>query len=427
MAAVLLILGVWLMANAAMLKQQPRTCDKVLVLGAGPVGLSCALALHALSFPVEVLEADKEETPRLGGRALYLHRDSLKLFERFSPGLGHEAGRRGERWRYRETYWGKRLVYRHDLSQEGHFSQSGLPAFTSLRQPDTEALLREVCKASGIPIHWGSPVTAVRADAHGVCVDHKGGSQRVAYVVGADGARSVTRKQIDVTMQGNTASGCHVVVDFKGPSGPCVDRRVFHYHHPALGGRHVLMIPFAGGWQVDLQCREDDDVDAMSRDEGLHGWLRRVLNTAQLSQLVSVSTYRFNQVVADNFADAHKRVLLVGEAAHLFPPYGARGLNSGIADADAAAAAIALASCATSEVRRVAAIDDFVRDRRTAALRNCDAATQALQAIRACRARDQWRQRMASLVSPWSRSAARWLDAAPYGPVYADHRRLSRY
>ncbi|WP_425258855.1 FAD-dependent monooxygenase [Rubrivivax sp. RP6-9] len=398
---------------------------RVVIVGAGPVGLSCALALRALSCQVEVLEADDEHKPRPGSRALFLHRDSLSLLERFSPGLGRQLAAFGTRWRYRETHYRGRLVYRKELLPEGE--GAGWPAFASIRQPDTEALLRKACSERGIPIRWGSKVAFVTADATGVLVGGEGFQQRAEYLIAADGARSAIRKHIGVAMSGQTAQGCHIVVDFQGDSGRFAERRVFHYHHPLLDGRHVLIIPFAGGWQVDLQCKEADDVDAMAEGDGLLRWLRHLVDADRIGAISWVSTYRFNQVVADDFSDPRRRVLLVGEAAHLFPPYGARGLNSGVADADAAASAIALAGHATSEERRIAAIEDFVRDRRVAALRNRDAAMQALHAIRTPTWGDALRQRAVREASRWWRPAARWLDAAPYGPAFIDERRSTRY
>ena len=398
---------------------------RIVIVGAGPVGLSCALALNALSCQVEVFEADDEYKPRPGSRALFLHQDSLALLERFSPGLGYQVARFGMRWRYRETHYRGRLVYRKEVQHDDE--GDGMPAFASIRQPDTEELLRKACKLKSIPIRWGAKVASVVADATGVLVCGEGFQERAEYLVAADGARSATRGHIGVAMSGHTAPGCHIVVDFQGDSGRFAESRVFHYHHPLLDGRHVLIIPFAGGWQVDLQCREADDVEAMADGEGLLRWLRHLVDADRIGSIAWVSTYRFNQVVADDFCDPQRRVLLVGEAAHLFPPYGARGLNSGIADADAAAAAIALAGRATSEGRRRAAIDDFVRDRRVAALRNRDAATQALQAIRTPTWRDALRQRAAGEACRWWRPAARWLDAAPYGPAFIDEQRSTRY
>jgi 3-(3-hydroxy-phenyl)propionate hydroxylase len=108
-----------------------------------------------------------------------------------------------------------------------------------------------------------------------------------------------------------------------------------------VGGRTVLRVPFRGGFQVDLQCRDDDPMDDFGTEAAVRDWLPGVVGDGYADRVLWVSTYHFLQKVAESFTDPHRRVLLAGEAAHLFPPFGARGMNSGIADADAAAEAIA--------------------------------------------------------------------------------------
>jgi 3-(3-hydroxy-phenyl)propionate hydroxylase len=122
-------------------------------------------------------------------------------------------------------------------------------------------------------------------------------------------------------------------------------------------------------------------------------------------------------VVAREFVDPHRRVLLAGEAAHLFAPFGARGMNSGIVDAAAAAEAIDTALGATSAGAARDAVEEFARTRRAAAQYNCMAAGDALASQRNS---DPLllaeRGLIAALASYW-RPAGAWLDAAPYGPT----------
>ena len=158
--------------------------------------------------------------------------------------------------------------------------------------------------------------------------------------MGADGARSAVRQAIGVELEGNCSVNSYVIVDVaEDPSEPLPVERVFHYEHPAVGGRNVLLVPFAGGWRADLQCKEDDDPEAFSKPEGARAWVASTLGERYGGRVTWVSTYQFLQVIAQSFVDRNRRVLLVGEAAHLFAPFGARGMNSGIADAAAAATA----------------------------------------------------------------------------------------
>ncbi len=132
-----------------------------------------------------------------------------------------------------------------------------------------------------------------------------------------------------------------------------------------------------------------------------------------------VSTYRFYQVVASAFTDEHRRIALVGEAAHLFAPFGARGLNSGIPDALVAARAIKAAS--TTPTARPA-IDHFATTRREAALYNRDASSLALRHMQA----NGWPVRLKRRIKAADRkrgiAAGAWLDSSPFGPRAAEHK-----
>jgi 3-(3-hydroxy-phenyl)propionate hydroxylase len=210
-------------------------------------------------------------------------------------------------------------------------------------------------------------------------------------------------------MEGSHGEGFHVVVDVADiPGAELPLERVFHYEHPGLGGRSVMRVPFTGGFQVDLQCRDDDRQEAYGTPEAVRRWLPSVIGDGYAERVLWVSTYRFLRKVAASFTDPRGRVLLVGEAAHLFPPFGARGMNSGIADAAAAAGAIA---AGTAE-----AVADFAQVRRAAGLFNMAAAGTALDHLRPHRRIVRVRQRAAAALAPVLPWCGSWLEHAPYGP-----------
>lgn len=185
----------------------------------------------------------------------------------------------------------------------------------------------------------------------------------------------------------------------------------------------MLLIPFAGGWRVDLQCHPDDDPVTFSDGAGVRQWIAEVLPADYADKVTWVSTYRFMQVVARSFVDACRRVLLVGEAGHLFAPFGARGLNSGIADAVSAAASIRTAHELSDPRAAVAAVDAFASRRRAAALYNRDAAGLALKQMQARGLWTRVKRRAAVSVALAGQRAGDWLDAAPYGPKARAHDR----
>ncbi|MFI5793420.1 FAD-dependent monooxygenase [Streptomyces sp. NPDC051677] len=379
--------------------------NPVIVVGAGPVGLSAALGLRSRGLPVVLLEADPEDRRRPGSRALFVHKETLRLLDGMSPGLAAEITAYGRTWHTRRTLYRGREVYSRTFPPP-----SGLPPFTSLRQLDTERFLRAACERAGVEFVWDTRVRGVRASENGVTLTGEDGRAWDAkYVVAADGARSAVRGDLGIAMEGVRGEGFHVVVDVADvPGAEQPLERVFHYEHPGVGGRSVMRVPFTGGFQVDLQCRDDDQEEAYGTEDAVREWLPGVVGDGYADRILWVSTYRFLRKVAASFTDPHGRVLLVGEAAHLFPPFGARGMNSGIADAAAAAEAIAAGTAQ--------AVREFAEVRRAAGLFNSAAAGTALEHLRPQRRIVRLRQRAAAALAPVLPSCGSWLEHAPYGP-----------
>lgn len=388
---------------------------QVIVVGAGPVGLASALAIRSTGLPATVIEADRKDRIRPGSRAIFVHRESLEVLDRVRPGLGWALAERGVVWRTKRTLWRGREVYERTFPP---LPADRLPPFTSLPQVEVERQLIEACYAAGVDVVWDAPVTEVRADTDGVMLTTESGETwRTDYVIGADGAHSTVRRYAGVSMEGPRSETSFVIVDVaEDPKKPVPSDRVFHYEHPAADGRHVLLVPFAGGWRVDLQCHVDDDPEEFSSGDGLRSWLGRVLDDDYAERVSWVSTYRFLQVVADSFTDPERRLLLVGEAAHLFAPFGARGMNSGIADGVVAAQAVRTALETSDQRSARAAVERFASERRQAALHNRRAAGLALAHMQARSPLVRSRRRVAVAFAPYWERAGAWLDAAPYGP-----------
>jgi 3-(3-hydroxy-phenyl)propionate hydroxylase len=130
-----------------------------------------------------------------------------------------------------------------------------------------------------------------------------------------------------------------------------------------------------------------------------------------------ISTYRFNKLAAERFTDDERRVLLAGEAAHLFPPFGGRGLNSGIIDAVRSARAISQALVAASPADAKALIDEVALDRRDAALFNMEAAAIGVRIMAPTSLWLKLKRQFAVAAIPWSKRARYWLSLGPNGTV----------
>jgi len=390
--------------------------DEVVVVGAGPVGLTAALAATGHGMKVSVLEAEPAGRERPGSRAIFVHRETLEHVEKLSPGLGRKIADEGVQWLGKRTFWGEREVFARTYPPP---RRGMLPHSTNLAQVRTEEILLAACQAAGVRFRWGFRVNGVEAGPDGVTLHADDGRTCSApYAVAADGARSAVRQALGIPLEGNRSGSSFVIVDVEETTEePLPLERRYYYAHPAVGGRNVLLVPFAGGWRADLQCRPDDDPGQFSDAEGTRSWIARVLPARYADQVSWVSTYRFHQAVAREFIDPAGRVLLVGEAAHLFAPFGARGMNSGVADAVAAAEAIATALRHGGPAPGPAEpVRGFDSQRRRAAENNRRAAGLALDHMLARDRQTRLRRRAAAeLARIWERPGE-WLDAAPYGP-----------
>ena len=386
-----------------------------IVVGAGPVGLTAALALSARDLPATIVEAEPQNRQRPGSRAIYIHGATLKLLERIRPGLGWGFVKHGLVWPTRRTTYRGREVFAKSYKLP---PPDVLPHFTSLPQVVAERVLMDACRETGVQFIWGEPIEKVAPGAEAVTLTAQSGhSWQAQYVIAADGARSTVRKQLGIEMQGSRSENTFIIVDVaEVDDNPLPLERVFHYEHPAVGGRNVLLVPFKGGWRADLECRQDDNPERWSDGPGLKKWIADTLGPRYAERITWVSSYQFLQVLASGFADASRRVLLVGEAAHLFAPFGARGMNSGVPDADSAAEAIAKALRAPNAQAAAAAIDVFDAERRAAAEWNRACAGVALEHLQARTVQQRVKRRLAALLAPLWEGAGKWLDEAPYGP-----------
>mgnify|MGYP002277634381 FL=1 len=192
--------------------------------------------------------------------------------------------------------------------------------------------------------------------------------------------------------------------------------RLFHYDDPRAGGRNVMLVPFTGGWRLDIQCVEGDDPDELVTDEKMQEFVSEIMGEQYADNVSWVSSYKFLQVMADTFIDENRRVLLAGEAAHLLAPFGARGMNSGVADADEAASAITVAYHAQRDAVARDEVELYAARRERAAEYNLEAAGTALEYLQGDNPATVLRKEAAASLADYFEPAGEYLDDAPYGP-----------
>lgn len=382
------------------------------VVGAGPVGLTAALALRRRGVDVLVVEAEPQGRERPGSRAIFLMQPTLRRLEQVLPGLGASIAADGIRVPGYDAFYGERRVCRLRTPPASAMSLLGLGA--SLPQRVSETYLYDAAVQHGVEFRWSTPVSDVQTDPDGATVVLATGEEiRTPYVIAADGARSAVRTSLGLELEGQRDDTPFIIVDVdEHPDGSTPHKPGrFYYRYPRLDGRNVMHMPFAGGMRVDLQCSPDDDVEHLASPEGLRQWLGAVVDPWYAEQVQWVSTYRFHQAVARSYTDDHRRVLLAGEAAHLFAPWGGRGLNSGVFDATDAAIAVARALREPRAARRH--IERCAAERRRWGLHNRDVSSRALRRMRAGDPGMRLVRDVAARVAPVVWPAGAWLANGP--------------
>jgi 3-(3-hydroxy-phenyl)propionate hydroxylase len=380
--------------------------------------MTTALALNARGVPATILEAESEDRDRSGSRAIYVHGTTLHTLERAHPGLGENLVEEGLVWPTRRTCWRGKEVFSRTYDNPG--GDGKFPHFTSVPQARTEDYMHEALAEAGIEIHWDCAVEAVESSSDGVTVETSDGREwETPYLVGADGGGSTVRDEIGAEFDGDQSENSFIIADVdeindEDEQWPL--ERLFHYDDPRAGGRNVMLVPFTGGWRLDIQCIDGDDPDELVSDEKMQEFVSEIMGEQYADNVSWVSSYKFLQVMADTFIDENRRVLLAGEAAHLLAPFGARGMNSGVADADEAASAITVAYHAQRNTVARDEVELYAARRERAAEYNLEAAGTALEYLQGENPATVLRKEAAASLADYFEPAGEYLDDAPYGP-----------
>jgi len=302
----------------------------VVVLGAGPVGLALAAGLARHGQPCVVIEPRGEVA--FGSRAICISRRSLEILESFR--LDAPLLAEGLPWSRGHSYWRGHHVLSFEMPLD---ADQRHPPMLNLQQCFLEARLIEAMPAE-VDLRWHSRMVALAAGDDGVRmrIATPAGEYelRADYVVACDGARSPTRAALGLELQGTSYEGRYLIADIRHPATAPTERRAW-FDPPSNPGSTVLMHKQPRGiWRIDYQLRDEEDAEEAQQESAVRARIDAHLAGLGWSpayDLVLISLYRAHCLTLDRYR--HGRVLLAGDAAHLVPIFGVRGLNSGLDDA----------------------------------------------------------------------------------------------
>jgi 3-(3-hydroxy-phenyl)propionate hydroxylase len=345
----------------------------VVIVGAGPVGLTAAIDLALRGIAVVIL--DDSDRIGEGSRGICYAKRTLEIWDRL--GVGEDLVERGVVWKLGKVYRGDELVYSFDLlPEEGH----KMPAFINMQQYAVEkALVDRALQLERIDLRWKNRVAAVMQGNDGACltVETPDGPYCVdaEWILAADGARSTVRDLLGLGFHGVTFEDKFLIADVRMDADQPTERRFwfnpsFHSGQSALLHRQPDNV-----WRVDLQLGPDADIKAEQAPERVIPRLELALSGHPF-ELEWVSIYQFNCRRLEHFV--HRRIVFVGDAAHQVSPFGARGCNSGVQDAENLAWKLAAVLTGQAGPRL---LESYDRERRQAADENIAHSTRSTDFI----------------------------------------------
>ncbi len=304
----------------------------VVIVGAGPIGMTAALVLAG--YGVRSILIDRKNTFNDGSRATCIARPSMHIFERIGavkPFIEKALG-----WRYGRSYYRSDQIFRLEMPHPD--GEKYLPMY-NLQQQYAEKFLHDAVAASPlIDMRWQTEITGLTSRADGATLDlaspHGSYPIEAEYVLAADGARSAVRSMLRLRLAGENYEGKYVIADVRMEHDFPTERRAFFEPASNPGGTVLIHKQPENIWRIDYQLREGESEEEALREETIRARVGAILADIghdEPWELEWWSIYSANTLLLDDYRQ--DRIFFIGDSAHIVPIFGVRGLNNGLADA----------------------------------------------------------------------------------------------
>jgi 3-(3-hydroxy-phenyl)propionate hydroxylase len=351
----------------------------VVIIGAGLAGLAAAADFSVRGIPAVVLDEDDTVGVRgASSRGICYERKSLQLFQRV--GVYERIAAKGVPWTVSRAFVGEREVDCVDLPRAPGLRQ---PPFINLQQFYVEwFLVDRIYEMGVVDLRWKTRVTGVtpHADHVEVHVSTPAGQYtlQTGWLIDCSGGRSAVPGWVGVDAQGGSLPDRWCIADVRfGEGDPLpVERRAW-LQAPFNDGHVALVQPMADGvWRFDYQLPQGADAEAESHPQRVHERLAAQFGAELACELVWLGAYTSRSQCLAHFRAG--RVFFAGDAAHVMSPFGARGGNAGVQDAENLVWKLALVLQGRAPE---ALLDSYEAERRPAAQQSIRASEQTAQLL----------------------------------------------
>jgi len=311
--------------------------QKVVLVGAGPVGLTAALELARHGVPSVLLESELQVSE--GSRAIVFTRRSMEILQQV--GVAQRVTENGLPWRFGNSYYRGQQVYRLEAPHDA--DDRFFPMINLQQQYLEEYLIDAVLANPLIELRWGNRVTHVAQDQGlaRVEVDTPEGPYplETRWLIASDGARSGLRSLLNLKLEGASFEGRFVIADIRIDLPLSTERRAFFDPDWNPGNTVLLHREPHGIWRVDYQLPAGETPEQALKPEAMKARIDALM--AQIGfaglpwEMDWCSVYSARNLTLPDYRCGN--VLFMGDAAHLLPIFGVRGANTGFQDAQSLA------------------------------------------------------------------------------------------